>query len=222
MKYNIAVVPGDGIGHEIVPTGIEVLEELARTFNFSIVTETFPYGAGYYKENGNFMPEDGLDRLKNFDAGIDPIAPDRFLCICHVIRITGIPPGELITVEMLGPAAANIHPGEGILFHTGWSRRSGNIEMYRNHLPRISRELALWIKQKKVNLVGVEPPSVADVNNREELLDIHSILLGADILIVEGLINLDKIEADRVHLIVLPLKIKNADGSPMRAIAIEG
>ena len=68
QKYNIAIVPGDGIGHEIIPAGVGVLEAAAARFGFALATETFPYGAGYYKETGAFLPNDALDTLKQFDA----------------------------------------------------------------------------------------------------------------------------------------------------------
>jgi tartrate dehydrogenase/decarboxylase/D-malate dehydrogenase len=67
-EYQIAVIPGDGIGHEIVPVGIQVLKAAARRFGFYLVLEEFPFGAGYYKETGQFMPSDALDTLKAFDA----------------------------------------------------------------------------------------------------------------------------------------------------------
>jgi tartrate dehydrogenase/decarboxylase/D-malate dehydrogenase len=67
-KYRIAIVPGDGIGHEIVPAGMEVLEAAAKRFGFVYATEEFPFGAGHYKETGEFLPADALDTLKTFDA----------------------------------------------------------------------------------------------------------------------------------------------------------
>ncbi|GGZ73654.1 tartrate dehydrogenase [Algibacter mikhailovii] len=67
-NYNIAVVPGDGIGNEIVPQGYRVLEAVAEKHGFSISSESFGWGAGYYLENGEFLPEDGLETLKKFDA----------------------------------------------------------------------------------------------------------------------------------------------------------
>ncbi len=66
--YRIAVVPGDGIGWEIVPVGVEVLRAAGERFGFELATETFPFGAGYYKETGKFLPDDGLDTLRRFDA----------------------------------------------------------------------------------------------------------------------------------------------------------
>ncbi len=67
-NYKIAVVPGDGIGKEIVPEGLRVIEAVAKKHNFSIETEEFGWGAGYYLEHNMFLPEDGLDTLKKFDA----------------------------------------------------------------------------------------------------------------------------------------------------------
>lgn len=66
--HNIAVVNGDGVGHEIVPAGLKVLEAAAKKHGFELKTTFFPWGAGYYKEHGAFMPADGLDTLKKFDA----------------------------------------------------------------------------------------------------------------------------------------------------------
>jgi tartrate dehydrogenase/decarboxylase/D-malate dehydrogenase len=66
--YRIAVVPGDGIGWEIVPVGVQVLQAAAARFGFELTTETFPYGAAYYQKTGKFLPDDGLDILRKFDA----------------------------------------------------------------------------------------------------------------------------------------------------------
>ena len=69
QQYKIAVIPADGIGKEVIPAGVQVLETLAQTdgtfvFNF----ETFPWGSDYYHQYGEMMPKDGLDTLKDFDA----------------------------------------------------------------------------------------------------------------------------------------------------------
>ncbi len=66
--YKIAVVPGDGIGNEIVPAALQVLHKVADNHSFSLETKHFEWGAGYYKKHGRFMPENGLNTLKQFDA----------------------------------------------------------------------------------------------------------------------------------------------------------
>ena len=80
--YNIATVPGDGIGKEVVPAAQQVLEALAassRTFGFEF--ESFDWGGDYYREHGVMMPEDGLNALRGKDAILfgsagDPDIPD--------------------------------------------------------------------------------------------------------------------------------------------------
>ena len=71
-------------------------------------------------------------------------------------------------------------------------------------------------------LIGVEPPSVADVNDLAELTEVHQTLFRGGVVIVEGLANLDQITQPEVEFIALPLKISGGDGCPVRAIAIEG
>jgi len=67
-NHKLAVVPGDGIGHEIIPAALKVLESAAEKFGFTLNCEFFDWGAGRYLKEGAFMPEDGLETLKNFDA----------------------------------------------------------------------------------------------------------------------------------------------------------
>ncbi|NND33256.1 MAG: tartrate dehydrogenase [Saprospiraceae bacterium] len=66
--YKIAAIFGDGIGHEIVPAGMEVLNGVAAKHNFQIEWESYHWGAGYYEQHGVFLPEDGLEILRRFDA----------------------------------------------------------------------------------------------------------------------------------------------------------
>ena len=68
QTYRIAVIPGDGIGHEVTPAAIEVLETTARRSGFRFDWEHFPWGSAHYFEHGHMMPPDGLDRLRSFDA----------------------------------------------------------------------------------------------------------------------------------------------------------
>lgn len=66
--YKIAVVPGDGVGHEIVPGSLKVLDIIAKQNSFVLEKDFYDWGAGYYKKHGEFMPADGLDQLKDYDA----------------------------------------------------------------------------------------------------------------------------------------------------------
>jgi tartrate dehydrogenase/decarboxylase / D-malate dehydrogenase len=67
--YNIAAIPADGIGPEVIGAGLKVLEALGkRLVDVAFHVETFDWGSEYYKRHGVMMPADGLDALKRFDA----------------------------------------------------------------------------------------------------------------------------------------------------------
>jgi tartrate dehydrogenase/decarboxylase/D-malate dehydrogenase len=66
--HRIAVIPGDGIGKEVVPEGLRCLEKAAGRFGVELAFEELPWGCGWYERHGRMMPEDGLGRLAGFDA----------------------------------------------------------------------------------------------------------------------------------------------------------
>ena len=66
-SYKIAVLPGDGIGKEVVPEGIRVLESVGNRFDIQFKWETFPWGCEFYSQTGSMMPEDGIDQLGECD-----------------------------------------------------------------------------------------------------------------------------------------------------------
>jgi tartrate dehydrogenase/decarboxylase / D-malate dehydrogenase len=68
-EYSIAAIPADGIGPEVIASGIAVLESLQKRLgDVRFNVETFDWGSNYYKKHGAMMPSDGLDTLKKFDA----------------------------------------------------------------------------------------------------------------------------------------------------------
>jgi tartrate dehydrogenase/decarboxylase/D-malate dehydrogenase len=67
-KCKIAVIPGDGIGKEVVPEGLRVLEAAGAKYGIDFTWETFPWSCEYYAKHGRMMPEDGLQRIRHHDA----------------------------------------------------------------------------------------------------------------------------------------------------------
>ncbi|KGI83676.1 tartrate dehydrogenase, partial [Exiguobacterium mexicanum] len=67
-QFNIAVIPGDGIGTEVIPEGIKVLEAAASKHNIKLNFTYFDWSCETYHRTGRMMPEDGLEQLKKFDA----------------------------------------------------------------------------------------------------------------------------------------------------------
>ncbi len=127
---------------------------------------------------------------------------------------------QIIDLSDLGQIPEQFVAGESILLRTGWSRCIGS-NRYRQKLPRVSVSLAKWCVENQVRILGVEPPSIADVNNLQEVTEIHEILLGGGVTIVEGLTNLDEISDQKVLLVALPIKISGGDGAPARVFALQ-
>ncbi|REE01187.1 cyclase family protein [Marinoscillum furvescens] len=151
---------------------------------------------------------------------IDAFEVKDLMVTCHVVDLVDIAPKAEIRLKDLGAIVDDFKSGEGLLLHTGWSSYAGQ-DRYRSELPRLSEEVAQWCVSHGVKMIGVEPLSVADVFNLEEVTRIHQVLLGGGVIIVEGLTNLDQISSPKVDVIALPLKIKDGDGAPARVIAIE-
>src|SRR3954465_715218 len=74
----IAVMPGDGVGKEVIPQGLRVLQVAARKFGFTYDTTDYPFGAEHYLEAGVTLPDSALKEIAAHDAilfgavGADP------------------------------------------------------------------------------------------------------------------------------------------------------
>lgn len=173
-----------------------------------------------YSHSGTHM-----DAQVHFEAGPGTI-DETPLASCFgpawIIKVLPCEPRRLLTVADLGDVADRFQPGESLLFQTGWSAHVANRDLYRDQMPRISEALARWMVDHQVRILGVEPPSVADVNNLAEVTLIHEILLAGRINIVEGLTHLEALNSERVLFGATPLKLHQSDGSPVRAFAFEG
>jgi kynurenine formamidase len=104
-----------------------------------------------------------------------------------------------------------------IIIATGWYK---NLEKksYFEKNPGLSSSAADYLSSKKINLVGIDSPSI-DVGSDKEFT-VHKILSKNNIIIVENLSNLEKIHNSKFKFIALPLKLRDATGSPIRAIAV--
>ena len=103
-----------------------------------------------------------------------------------------------------------------VIFYTGWQKNLQK-KYYFTKNPGLSVSAAKYLTSKKISLVGIDSPSI-DLG-KDPKFSVHKIFAKKGVLIVENLANLDKIKSSKFHLVVLPLKLKNATGSPVRAIA---
>ena len=106
--------------------------------------------------------------------------------------------------------------GDRVLLRTGWERRRNTLD-YFTHSPHLGLELAHYLVEQGIQLIGLDLPTP----NRHQPQEIHQIILGAGILLVEALTNLTKISKPEGRLTCLPLPLVGLDGSPVRAIWVE-
>jgi kynurenine formamidase len=150
-------------------------------------------------------------------ASIDMISADRFVCDAVLIRVKKRP-GQLIEQQDLGD---QIIQGDAVVIATGWEKHAAS-RNYMTENPGLSRQAARYLAKKKVNAVAIDCPSIdAGTDSR---FTAHNILLPNNILAVENLCNLDRIapttSGNKFTLIISPLKLEGATGSPARVFAL--
>jgi arylformamidase len=154
-----------------------------------------------------------------FDEGRTVDRLDLGKCVgpARVVKLDGIGPGGAITIDHLKRHETAFRKGARIVLNTGWFKYFPK-DVYFAQMPGITIEAAKWIAGTGIAMLGLDLPGV----NPTDWEEVHKIFLGREIVIVEGLTNLDEIRDEQVFFIALPLKIKGRDGSPVRAVAIEG
>lgn len=103
-----------------------------------------------------------------------------------------------------------------IFFFTDWQKNLKKNNYFTEN-PGLALSAATYLAQKKTNLVGIDSPSI-DLG-KDESFSVHHVLSKNNILIVENLANLNKIKSKEFDFTILPLKLKDATGSPVRAVA---
>lgn len=107
--------------------------------------------------------------------------------------------------------------GKAVLIRTDWSQKFGTDAYFEDH-PFLSREAAAWLRDEGAALVGIDSFNIDNVDGGER--PVHSILLGAEIPIVEHLTNLTELPHDGFLFSAVPPKIKEVGTFPVRAHAI--
>ena len=151
---------------------------------------------------------------------IHQIPLDRLLGNAILIKIKrgknqAITKNDLILFEK---KYGSIPKHSSIIFHTEWQKNL-NSDFYFINNPGLSESSAKYLASKEINLVGIDSPSI-DLG-KDKTFRVHKILAKNNILIVENLSNLNQISSKKFDFVILPLKLKDATGSPVRAIAIQ-
>lgn len=114
-------------------------------------------------------------------------------------------------------------PTTRIVAKFNWDKKLGTMNYYLDHA-YFSEEACQWLVESGCKLLALDTPQPDNPKNGKGAVKDapnHQILLGAGTIIVEYLINLDKLTQSEVDLVVAPLKIKEGDGAPARCFAIE-
>jgi len=151
----------------------------------------------------HFFDTDGLT--------VDQVPVDSFVGPCTVIDLPDVK--EVTSTELL-KAAADIYT-ERLLIRTDNSRLwEAGISEFRSDYTAVSTDAAHWITRQGLRLVGIDYLSIGNIESGR---DVHRILLGAGVVILEGL-DLSHVPPGHYELLCLPLNIVGAEGAPARAI----
>jgi arylformamidase len=160
-------------------------------------------------------------------ASIDMISSNRLVCNAVLIRAEKSA-NQLIEEQDLGNH--QIREGDAMVIATGWEKRSGS-RNYMSENPGLSEQAARYLARKRVNAVAIDCPSID--SGADSRFIAHNILLSRNILVVENLCNLNRVTSSRRRsrrnrsssattftLIISPLKLGGATGSPARVLAL--
>ena len=161
-----------------------------------------------------------MDAPSHFIEGaesIDDIDVNRFVMKnVHLLKIFKSS-NQLITAEDIINSNIDIKANDSIVFSTGWEHNY-NSDNYISSNPGLSPQAATYLSNKKINAVAIDSPSID--SGIESEFPVHQILLKNNIIIIENICNLAQIDKKIFKLIVIPLRLRGASGSPVRALAI--
>ncbi|MBN1159065.1 MAG: cyclase family protein [Bacteroidales bacterium] len=150
---------------------------------------------------------------------VDSAPSGRFYGAGFVIDCRMGKSGKIIRRSFLYQYERKLREADFVLFCTGWSQL-WNTPKYNEYFPMLDEEAARYLTTLDLKGVGFDTPSADPVGSKD--LTVHHILLGNNIFLIENLTNLGLLVDKSFHFACFPLKIKNGDGSPVRAVGIVG
>lgn len=141
-----------------------------------------------------------------------------------VVNLTNLDPCHKITLKDVKEQLPKAGEVQVILLHTEWTEKYGTEEFFLH--PYLSKEVAEEFVSLRIQAVGVDMLNVDYTCREGELYtedstEVHQVLLGNEVVIVENLTNIGAIDFSNPYVMFVPLKISGADGSPVRAVAVE-
>ncbi len=147
---------------------------------------------------------------------LDKFHPDKFFGLACKVDLSDIQSGK-IDLPLLKKNKNIFEKAEFALLQTGWSKY-WNTEQYYGNFPTLTADAAEWLCSFPIKGIGLDTISADCCNSTN--LPIHKILMAHNKLIIENLTNLQSLPDCGFYISCFPLKIEDADGSPVRAAAI--
>lgn len=148
---------------------------------------------------------------------LDQLDVNHFIGKASVFDFTDIGKSE-ITIEDLLKYENKLSALDFVILKTGWSKHWGS-EMYFNRFPFLTVKAAERLAGFGLKGIGIDAISIDDI--KTTTFPVHYSLFERNMIVIENLTNLDLINEEFFILSCLPMKYENADGSPVRAVAIE-
>lgn len=166
-----------------------------------------------YSHTGTHI--DAPSHMLKEGENLDDMDVSNFVGKAIIIDVKGL---SKIDIDILKPYESKIKNAEFVILNTGHSKFWGH-EEYFGGFPALTIDSAKWLCEMNLKGIGIDAISIDYMENTS--FDVHHILMNKGLLIIENLTNLDEVGDDEFVLSVLPLKTKEADGSPIRAVAIK-
>lgn len=149
---------------------------------------------------------------------LDSFSAEQFVGKGIVVDCSNLKEGQKITMKYIETVKEKADTAQYILFYTGWDKYWGT-DAYFGNYPYITEEVAEYLIKSKKKGVGIDVIGIDPI--KDENLTIHKKLFAEkDIVVIENLTSLDKVRNDIFTFCALPIKFKDSDGAPVRAIAI--
>jgi kynurenine formamidase len=162
-----------------------------------------------------------VDAPLHFVAGgktIETIGVDRLVCRVVLVDMAAKKAKEPIDVDDFRPWEDAVSRVRRLVIRTGWDKRYPEPEYFTDH-PFVTPALAARLVEMGVRFVGLDFPSPAA--KWEDCVATHRAFLGGEVVIAEGLANLDRLGSKEFLLAVLPVLLLGCEGAPARAVGIE-
>lgn len=149
---------------------------------------------------------------------LDSFSAEQFVGKGIVVDCSNLKEGQKITMKYIETVKEKADTAQYILFYTGWDKYWGT-DAYFGNYPYITEEVAEYLIKSKKKGVGIDV--IGNDPIKDENLTIHKKLFAeTDIVVIENLTSLDKVRNNIFTFCALPIKFKDSDGAPVRAIAI--